>query len=140
MNFWKGLFLRPPDLSHLSLGEAGEEWASFLYRKRGYEILSRNYAVYAGKKLGEIDIICRDKRQLVIVEVKTRSDENFMPLEEIVDWRKQKYLRRMAKLFLRQNPEYTDYDVQIDIVGILIDPVDKSVKTVKIIENAIEDV
>lgn len=139
VKFLRQGFIRPPKLLGLKPGEAGEEWVSYLYRLEGYKILARNYALYGQKKLGELDIICSKGRQLVIVEVKTRTDESFMSIPETVDWRKQSYLRRMAKLFLQQNPCYADYDIQIDIAAVLMDPVDNSIKSVKLIANAIED-
>ncbi len=118
---------------------AGEEWVSYLYRQKGYRILERNFAVYDRKKLGEIDIICRKGRQLVVVEVKTRSTEEFMDTLEAVDAQKQEYLRRMLQLFLQARPEFEDFEVQIDVVAVLMDPVDNSVKSVKLVENAVED-
>ena len=133
-------FIRPPKLAGLKPGQAGEEWVSYLYRLKGYRLIARNYALYGKKKLGEIDIICRRSRNLVIIEVKTRRDENFMKIVEAIDWRKQSFLRRMAKLFLLKNPQFENYNLQIDVAAVLMDPFDNSVKTVKIIENAIEDV
>ncbi len=112
---------------------------SYLYRQKGFRILARNYTLYGPKKLGEIDLVCQKGRNLVVVEVKTRSSEEFLPLEETVGWRKQGYLRRMAKLFLQQNPDYQNYALQIDVAAVLLDPVERSVKAVKLIENSVED-
>ncbi len=123
----------------LKPGAAGEAWVCYLYQRKGYRILARNYALFGKKKLGEIDLICQDGKRLVMVEVKTRRDEDFMKIVEAVDWRKQSFLRRMAKLFLQQNPSYANYDVQIDVVAVLMDPFDNFVKSVKLIENAVED-
>lgn len=131
--------MRPPDLSGLKPGEAGEEWVSYLYRLKGHEILARNYALYGKKKLGEIDIVCKRGRRITIVEVKTRRDERFMNIIEAVDWRKQAYLRRMAKYYLQQNPQFDNLEIQIDVAAVLLDPFDNLVKSVKLIENAIED-
>lgn len=136
---FRKLFVRPPKLGGLKLGQAGEEWVCYLYKLRGYKIFARNYAIYHKRKLGEIDIICRAKRRLVMVEVKTRADENFMSIVESINWRKQGYLRRMAKLFVLQNPRFREYDLQIDVAAVLMDPFDNFVKSVKLIENAIED-
>jgi putative endonuclease len=110
-----------------------------LYAKKGYEILSRQYAIFSTKKLGELDIVCLDRKTLVIVEVKTRRSEEFLRLEDTVDWRKQGLLRRMAKLFVQNNPRYENLPIRIDVAAVLMDPFDNSVKSVKIIENAVED-
>ncbi len=138
MNIFKKK-IAPPDLSLLKPGEAGEEWVTFLYRRDGHEVIARNYEVIATKKLGELDIVCRKKKRLYIIEVKTRRDERFMPLEETVNYHKQSLLRRMAKLFVQNHPEYQNFGLQIDIVGVLLDPVDNSIKSVKLISDAIED-
>lgn len=139
MNFLRKLLASPPNLAGLSAGRAGEEWVAYLYRQKGWQVLYQNYAVYGQKKFGEIDVICAQGRQLRIIEVKTRSAERFMNIEEAVTSRKQEYLRRMVKLFLQEKPEYQDYQIQIDVAAVLLDTFDNSVKSVKLIENAIED-
>ncbi len=129
----------PPALSGLKPGEAGEEWVAYLYRKKGCEIIGRNYEIFWKKKIGEIDIIAARGMRLYIVEVKTRGSESFMPLEETVNFRKQSNLRRMTKLYIQENPQYDNWGIQIDVAAVLMDPFDNSVKSVKLIENAIED-
>lgn len=62
-----------------------------------------------------------------------------MDLLETVDFRKQHFLRRMAKLYIQQNPKYEQYNLQIDVAAVLMNQVDNSVLSVKIVENAIED-
>ena len=131
--------MKAPNLAGLKLGDAGEEWATYLYRQKGHRILCRNLKVIDGKVLGELDVVCLRRKRITIVEVKTRSSESFMPIEETIHPHKQYLLRRMAALFLRQNPKYQNYDIQIDIAGVLMNPFDNSVKSVKLIENAIED-
>ncbi|MBI4050540.1 MAG: YraN family protein [Candidatus Doudnabacteria bacterium] len=126
-------------MKSLKTGEAGETWTAYVYRLNGHRILARNYAIFGKKKLGEIDIVCKKGRRLVFVEVKTRRDDKFMSIVEAVNFRKQSYLRRMAKLFLQQNPHYENYEIQIDIAAVLLGPFDNIVKSVKLIENAIED-
>lgn len=65
---------------HNDLGNQGEDLAiEFLVRK-GYKIRHRNWI--SGKK--EIDIIAEDGDNLVIVEVKTRSTENFEHPQEAI--------------------------------------------------------
>lgn len=139
MSVWRRFWISPPQLRGLPVGQAGEEWAAFLYRQRGFEIVAKNYALYGPKKLGEIDVVCRKGRRLVLVEVKTRQNEAFMQATEAVNWRKQNTLRRMAAHFLQRNPQYDGYEMQIDVMGIILDPVDNSVKDVKLISNAVED-
>lgn len=132
-------FTRKPKLTGLKLGVAGEEWVVYLYRKKGYKIIARNYALFGKKQFGEIDIVAGRKSTIHIVEVKTRRSESFMAIEETLNFRKQGLLRRMAHLYLQQNPQYQNWDIQIDFAAVLMDEVDNSVISVKLIENAIED-
>ena len=136
--FFRSPPLVPPLLKGLKLGEAGEEWVADLYRKNGHEIIARNYALFGQKQFGEIDIVASKTNRICIVEVKTRRSERFMPLEDTINFKKQTVLRRMAYLYLQQNPQYKDWNIQIDIAAVLMDPFDNSVKSVKLIENAIE--
>ena len=52
-------------------GTEYEELAARWLIEKGYEILEKNYRC----RIGEIDLIARDGRYLVFVEVKYRSDE-----------------------------------------------------------------
>jgi len=53
----------------ISLGEKGEQMACDHLRRMGYKVLEQNYRT----RLGEIDLIARQGRRVVFVEVKTRS-------------------------------------------------------------------
>jgi putative endonuclease len=49
------------------LGTVGEDMAVEYLQKKGYKIIERNFRHYQY----ELDIICQDKKELVIVEVKS---------------------------------------------------------------------
>src|SRR5690349_12372273 len=51
-----------------NIGNIGERRAEEYLRRRGFEILAKNWVC----NFGEIDLICRDGDRLVFVEVKTR--------------------------------------------------------------------
>ena len=82
-----------PEPSHLALGHAGEKLATKYLRDNGHKILYRNFRPLHG---GEVDIVCRDKRhnELVFVEVKTRSSEDFGRPLDAVDRRKRRLILR----------------------------------------------
>ena len=64
----------------LDLGKAGEAAAAALLRSQGYEVVGAGFVA----RRGEIDLICRRGRELVVVEVKTRSSDAFgTPLEAV---------------------------------------------------------
>lgn len=79
-----------------ALGCSGEDAACAELRRRGYSILARRYRTRAG----EIDIVARDGRTLVFVEVKTRSGPAFGSGLEAVTPRKQAQVRKMAVDYL----------------------------------------
>lgn len=54
-------------------GEAAEQLAANFLTRQGLKVLERNYRC----KGGEVDLICRDGRALVFVEVRLRSNANF---------------------------------------------------------------
>jgi putative endonuclease len=62
------------------LGKAGEKAAADLLRKRGYEVVGAGFLA----RRGELDLVCRRGNDLVVVEVKTRTDDRFgTPLEAV---------------------------------------------------------
>jgi putative endonuclease len=66
--------------SRLDLGKAGEKAAADLLRKRGYEVVGAGFLA----RRGELDLVCRRGNDLVVVEVKTRTDDRFgTPLEAV---------------------------------------------------------
>ena len=85
----------PAELAGLkpaALGKAGEKVAARLLRSRGYEIVGAGFVA----RRGEIDLVCRRGRELVLVEVKTRSNDAFGTPLEAVDSRKRRRLMAAA--------------------------------------------
>jgi len=80
-------------------GEFGEKTAAHFLRASGCRILARNFK---GPRGGEVDIVARDGRLLLFVEVKTRkSDARIRPLDA-VDKPKQALIERGANAWLRR--------------------------------------
>jgi putative endonuclease len=78
-----------------ALGPRGERLAARYLRDGGYRIIVRNFRC----EVGEIDIIARDGRTLVFVEVKTRVDDDPTP-EAQVNSTKQHQLTKAARYYL----------------------------------------
>jgi len=74
------------------LGRAGESAAADLLRARGYEVIGAGFLA----RRGEIDLVCRRGRTLVVVEVKTRSTDEFGTPLEAVGARKKRALMNAA--------------------------------------------
>ena len=78
--------------ARLELGRAGEKAAADLLRKRGYEVVGAGFLA----RRGELDLVCRRGKSLVVVEVKTRTDGSFGTPLEAVGARKRRALMSAA--------------------------------------------
>jgi putative endonuclease len=76
----------------LDLGRAGEKAAAELLKRRGYVVVGAGFTV----RRGEIDLVCRRGGELVIVEVKTRTNNAFGTPAEAVGPRKRRALAAAA--------------------------------------------
>lgn len=93
-------------------GSWGEMLAANYLRKKHYTIVAAGYR----SRFGEIDIIAKDKRYLVFVEVKLRKSGSFAQAMEYVDSHKQDRLRTTAEVYLSQNP--TTLQPRFDVIEI----------------------
>ena len=125
--FWK---LTGIPMDRRILGKSGELFAEKFLERRGYEILERNFRC----KLGEIDLVARERGEVVFVEVKSRKETAFGFPEEQLSWKKQKKLWRLAEYYLKRYPK--DQPARIDVVAILFDGREELL-SIRLIENAI---
>ena len=95
------------------LGQEGERIAEIYLRKKGYRVVERNYRC----PVGELDLILLDRRVVVFVEVKTRTDDRFGAPLESVGPRKQKKMIKTALFFLTRHRLH-NRDARFDVVGI----------------------
>ena len=97
-----------------ALGSLYEEMAVDFLKKQGYFILTRNFSC----KIGEIDIIARDKGYLVFVEVKYRKNNaNGIP-EEAVTPAKIRKICKTADYFRVRNGYGEETPCRFDVVAI----------------------
>jgi len=98
-----------------TLGAYGEAFAARYLIDHGMVLLDRNWRC----ELGEIDLVLRDGRVLVVCEVKTRSSLAFgSPLEGVTE-QKAARLRRLAARWLADHTIRPE-EVRIDLVGLLV--------------------
>ncbi len=97
------------------LGKKGEEIAIRFLKKKGYRILERNYVC----KMGEMDIVAREKDTLAFIEVKTRTTTAFGPPQLAVNLTKQMQLSKVALYFLKEK-KLEDVKARFDVVAILL--------------------
>ena len=98
---------------HNEFGKLGEELAVKYLTGKGYKILERNW--YNIHK--EIDIIARDGKFLVIVEVKTRQTDEYGDPDIAVTKKKQKLLISAANSYIFQ--KHLDIETRFDIISII---------------------
>lgn len=95
------------------LGNKGETVAVHFLKKKGYQILERNFRL----ERGEIDIIAKDGDTLVFVEVKTGISGKFGEPEERVDQKKQMQVGKVAMEYL-QSKNLENVDCRFDVVAV----------------------
>ncbi len=99
--------------SQRAIGTNWEEVAEQFLVKNGYEIIERNFYY----NHGEIDIVAKEKNELVFVEVKFRKNKNFGAAAEFVLPKKQELIRRTAEGFVfKKNLE--NISCRFDVVAI----------------------
>lgn len=114
------------------LGNLGEEIASKYLINKGYFIIQKNFRT----KFGEIDIIARDGRYLVFIEVKLRKSLNLGYPREAVDYYKQQRIRNLANLYLAKK-RIKDAFIRFDVIEVMMDE-NENVKSIYLIKNAFE--
>ena len=114
------------------LGRAGEVAAARFLERRGLVILERNLR----SRMGEIDLLARDGRVLVFVEVKARRGQPGDPPAEAVDARKRARLSRLALAYLAGR-RLGEPSCRFDVVGVSLDEAG-AVTDVRHIPNAFE--
>ena len=94
-------------------GFQGEEIAVNFLEKRGYKILNRNWTY----KHKEIDIIAQLNKELVIVEVKTRSADSLVTALESVSLKKQRLIIEAANAYIVKHD--VNLETRFDIITIV---------------------
>lgn len=96
-------------------GRTGEIEATKYLENLEYQILCNNFRCIQG----EIDIIAKDGREIVFIEVKTRTSTKFGEGREAVDKNKQKHILNAAKYYLYKN-KLEDSFTRIDVIEVYI--------------------
>ena len=91
-------------------GKIGEEIACKYLKHKKYKIVSRNFRA----RRGEIDIIAKDKKQLVFVEVKYGSSEAYLR----VNRKKFRNITMAAQVFLRSFGSMGSKSYRVDVISV----------------------
>ena len=108
------------------IGDKGERKVARLYVSKGYKIIARNFSC----RYGELDIVAQKGDTVVIVEVKTRKNNNFAYAKDFVDFKKQHRIKNTTDIFL-QKYNLTDCVIRFDVAEVYTEN-----KSINIIENA----
>ena len=112
---------KKPARRNKQLGARGEDAAARYLERRGYDIVDRNWTCPAG----EADIVARDEKYLVFVEVKTRTSVETGFPEEAVDGKRRDRYERIAAFYL-QDHDFVDMPVRFDVVALLVCDTDRA--------------
>ena len=108
-------------------GQIAEDLVAERLAAKGWEIVERN----ARTRYGELDIVAREGRTLVFIEVKAaRAGTSFGPERPIlaIDFRKQRRVRRLATAWMSERRGLLPYDeIRFDAVGITLDRHDRAI-------------
>ncbi len=113
--------------ARLRTGRIAEDLVARRLAAAGWEILERN----ARTRHGEIDLVARDGRTLVFVEVKAgRQGSAYGPERPVlaIGPRKQLRVRRLAAAWMAERRAVPRYDrIRFDAVGVTLDHSDRVV-------------
>jgi putative endonuclease len=111
-------------------GKESESLAVRYLKKNGYKILEQNYR----NKLGEIDIIAKEKGTLVFVEVKARRTHLFGNPKWAVTPKKQRKISMVALYYLKATKQI-HVKARFDVIALSLA---KDNPQIEIIKNAFE--
>lgn len=109
------------------IGDAIEARVADYLGTQGFDVKYRNFRC----RSGEIDLIGMDENQLVFVEVRSKSRQDYGTAAESVNGRKQTKLIRTAQFFLVRYPEYSEMSCRFDVVAVTLGKPDPEIEWIK---------
>jgi len=112
---------------NIRVGRLGEQAAARYLAGLGYRLLAQNWRSPDPEQRGELDLVLRHRRDLVVCEVKTRTGAALAHPAEAVTEEKADRLRRLAIIWLRGSriagrsvPRHSF--LRIDVVAVRLGP------------------
>lgn len=115
---------------NLATGKIGEQIAKKYLEKNGYKIIEQNFKT----KYAEIDLVARQKNEIVFVEVRTKKGDLFGTPEDSLDKRKLRKLWLNAQGYVNRVRWQGPY--RIDAVCIVL-KMDNTIERLEHYENII---
>lgn len=109
-------------INSTKLGQYAERLAANYLISQDYRIIEANYFNKSGYRIGEIDIIAKDKQGCyAFVEVKARRGEKGKVVpEENITTSKIRKIEKAANIYLRKN-YLLDKNWRIDAISVILD-------------------
>lgn len=95
-------------------GNEAENFAKDFLLKQGLTFVQNQYR----SSRGEIDLIMKDKTELVFVEVRYRKQSHFADPIETITWQKQQRIIYTARVFHQCHPWAENFDQRFDVIAI----------------------
>ena len=110
------------------IGKWGENLACKYLEKNNYKIIERNFLCHQG----EIDIIAKDRnqREIIFIEVKTRSNLKYGNPAEAVNKEKQRHIKQAAKYYIYRN-SLTSLAIRVDVIEVYIQKLNCRINHIK---------
>jgi putative endonuclease len=116
----------------LARGRQWESRAAVHLERHGLEVLARGYRC----RLGELDLVCRDDEQLVIVEVRARSRGALCSAVESIGADKRRRIVQATRHLLMRHAEWQAAVIRFDVVA--FDAIDEPEPEIHWIKNAFD--
>lgn len=110
----------------IQTGKLGEDIAVDYLKSEGYRIVERNYRCI----FGEIDVIAKDKKVLIFVEVRSRRSDRYGSPQESVGRNKRMKISKIALNYLKEK-RLLDCHARFDVVAVKILPEGNKVELIK---------
>ena len=98
------------------IGKLGEDLASQFLLDNGCKIIDRNFHT----RYGEIDLVAQKGDEILFLEVKTRSSNQYGYPEQAVDAKKISHLLQAAKIYLKV--KHLSSFWRLDIISVELSP------------------
>lgn len=97
-------------------GNKAEELAKNFLIEKGFSFITHQYRT----RRGEIDLIMKNKKTLIFVEVRSRQHKSLVDPLETITWHKQQNIIYSAKVFMQYNPWTNDFEVRFDVICVYV--------------------
>ncbi|WP_461537783.1 YraN family protein [Spongorhabdus nitratireducens] len=118
------MFWTLKNLSHQA--KNSEDLALRYLCRKGLKLIARNYAC----RSGEIDLVMKDRQQLVFIEVRYRKDQKYGGALDSVTARKQQRIYKTAQHYLQQHNASSE-SCRFDVIALEGSPTGPAISWIK---------